>query len=96
MKSYLIGNAVRSSVRFRDPSRRAVDPGEVIIKVKWPDGTVVVYTYGVDLSVVRESEGVYHFDVGLDAPGEWHCRWEGTGDNMAAAEHAFECTPSTF
>lgn len=96
MRSYLIGNAVRSTVRFRTPGGALVDPTAIIAKVRNPALAITTYTYGVDILVVRDSAGVYRIDVALNAAGEWHVRWEATGTNQAAVEHAFLCTASTF
>jgi hypothetical protein len=96
MRSYLIGNAVRTTVRFRTPTGSPVDPSTVTLHVKDPALVVTDHVYGIDMNVIKESTGVYHFDVALDQAGEWHCRWEGTGSNMAANEHQFLCVASSF
>jgi hypothetical protein len=96
MNTYLIGNAVRSTVRFRSPSGAFVDPAVVQVLVRIPVGTVTTYVYGVAPEVVKVNVGIYYIDMPLTAAGEWHVRWEGIGTNQAAVEHQFLCQASSF
>lgn len=98
--AYLIGNMVRVSVRFRSAvDGSAVDPTTVVCKVKNPSNVEIVYTYGVDAELVKESTGNYHVDIFADmanSTNNWHYRWEGTGQNAAATEDDFAVTASSF
>jgi hypothetical protein len=97
INSYLIGNSARVSVTFRDAASRAnVDPGLTQLLVKAPDLTVTTYVYGVDMGLVKDNTGLYHFDIDLNQAGAWSYRWLGTGANQAASEGQFTVTPSSF
>lgn len=86
MTSYVIGDLVRLKVTWRDAAGALVDPTTITCRVKNPAGTVTVYTYALG-QVVRESIGVYHYDVDTSAlNGTWSYRWEGTGAAVGAEE----------
>jgi hypothetical protein len=76
---------------FRDCATQALaDPTAVVFRLYIPGNTVVVYTYGVNAQLVRDSTGVYHVDYTTSHyPGDWVVRWEGTGACEAATEKAF-------
>lgn len=46
--------------------------------------------------VVKDSTGVYHFDLNLTAPGTWMFRWLTTGQNQAAEEGGIFVKQSIF
>lgn len=97
MASYLIGNAVRSTIKFKSvASGSYVDPTTVTAKVKNPGGTISTYIYGVNPELQKSSVGVYFLIIDCDQAGAWKYRWEATGDNQAAADGSFDVTASTF
>lgn len=83
MAKYLVGQQIRITVRFA-ASDTLTDPTAIIFKFKKPNGTITTYTHGTDAQLVKDSTGIYHVDLTLDAEGEWAYRWEGTGALVAA------------
>lgn len=76
---YYTGTAVRVSGHFTDGTDDSdVDPTEVILEVRKPDGTTATYTYGEDDEVVRSAAGYYHADIVADQEGFWYYRWVAT------------------
>lgn len=73
-----------------------VDPDTVTVRTKDPNGDKASFVYLTDLSLVREDEGVYHYDVDASLIGDWFYRWEGTGSGQAAAEGKFTVSDSPF
>ncbi len=78
----------------------ATDPTTITVRVKEPDGTVVVHgpvsgaTGGG--AITRVSQGVFRVDVTLDDAGYWFARFEGTGAATATEEHQAIVDPSEF
>lgn len=54
-----------------DPNADLADPTTLIVTVTRPTGSSTTYAYGTDIEVVRDSVGVFHIDVTLDAMGQW-------------------------
>ncbi len=84
--TYTPGQVARLTLAVADLAGAASDPGAVQLKIKAPDATLVVYTYGVDSELVRDSLGKFHADIPLPAAGQWAYRWELTTPNAGAAE----------
>ncbi len=95
-KTYDIGDLVRCSGAFTNTLNVPIDPTVVICKIKPPSGVVVIYTYGIDAALVKDSVGNYHLDVNANAPGVWRYRFYSTGIGQAAQEESFEVRPSYF
>jgi hypothetical protein len=94
---YLIGNASRVQTRFRNAITGApVDPTTLTLKIKDPALVETTYVYGVGPQIIKESVGVYYYDLPLIATGTWRYRWEGTGTNMAASEGSLVVNASAF
>jgi hypothetical protein len=72
------------------------DPSEVTFKHKDPSGNTATLTYVAAAQVIRESTGIYYFDLALDEVGTWYFRAEGTGTPQVAAEMAFEVRTTQF
>lgn len=84
--AYILGEVARISLDIADINGAAVDPGTLLLKVRAPSGTVVTYTNGSSVELVRDSLGNYHTDLPLNAAGQWAYRWELTAPNAGAAE----------
>lgn len=54
------------------------DPTAVTVTVKDPAGTKTVYTYAGS-QIVKDSTGVYHYDLTVNQAGTWTYRWRSTG-----------------
>jgi hypothetical protein len=84
---YTIGQQVRLTATFKTAAGTALDPTGVVLKYRDPvTGTVATKTYGVDGALVKDSTGVYHFDITLSTAGEWWYSWTGSGSLVAADE----------
>ena len=70
---YLEGTVLRCTGEFFDPLNGDIplDPTSPRFSVRPPSGTIVTYTYPTDAALVRDSVGVYHFDLALTSPGVW-------------------------
>lgn len=79
MAAINIGDVRRVSVAFTNLAGAAADPTAVLLYVKKPGVGYTTYTYGVDVSVVKDSTGNYHADLTLDTVGMWLFEWAGTG-----------------
>jgi hypothetical protein len=95
-KTFDIADVVRLTVQFADQSGAPVDPGQVLVRIKSPSGSVTVYTYATDIEVIKESTGRYHTDLDVDAEGTWFYRWEGRNSNKGASEGSFIIRGSEF
>jgi hypothetical protein len=94
---FTYGQLVRLACTFEDADGVAVDPDEVIAKVKPPSGDVVEYTVGAsEPSIVNDAEGSYYLDIEADEVGLWHFRFESSGTGAAADEGRFKVAASEF
>lgn len=85
--SYLIGSVVRISVSVTDcATDLLVNPGTLLLKVRPPAAALYTLTYGVDASVKKDGDGIYHIDITLDKAGDWRWRWESAAPNVGAVE----------
>ncbi len=94
--TYTIGQMVRVTATFNDSSGMETNPTSVVAKYRSPNGAVTSLVYGTDADVVRDSTGIYHIDLLLNAEGVWHYRVEGTGTVTAAAEGWLTAAESEF
>ena len=81
------GDLVRIASSFKDIAGVDKDPTTIIFRTKRPDASVQSLTYGIDLSIVRDAVGKYHYDLSLDQAGEYHYRVEATGAVQAAGQN---------
>jgi hypothetical protein len=54
------------------------NPGDVKILVKAPNGAITTFTF-LNSQVIRDSTGMFHFDLLVNAVGAWAYKWQGTG-----------------
>lgn len=95
--AYDPGDLVRCTATFQNPATDAyVDPSTVAFKYRNGNGTVTTLTYGADVSLVKDSTGIYHVDVDAATAGTWHYRFESTGTYKAAQEGTFTVTSGSF
>lgn len=86
-----IGSRAAVTAKFKDEAGDDANPTTVTIRVKKPDGTVVVKT-NQELDNPGLGHWVGRFDV--DQAGRWYYRVEGTGNVQAADEASFIVPPS--
>jgi hypothetical protein len=96
VKCFPWGSLVRLTAVFTDALGMPVDPDSVTVRTDSPDLTLAAKVYVMDIEVVRDDVGKYHFDVDASVPGDWNYRWEGTGIGQAAAEGKFKVAGSVF
>lgn len=96
IRSFDVGDTVRFAAAFTTTDGVDDDPSTITLKVKAPSGVETSYVYLTDGSLVRDSEGHYHRDVGVAAAGTWHYRWIGTGDVATADEGRIVVRRSAF
>lgn len=87
--TYDVGDLVRVTGTFTDSDGSAVDPTALKIYYKAPGGTITEKLYGTDTDVIKDSTGVYHLDIDINASGRWFYRFVGTGSAQAADEYWF-------
>jgi len=93
---YQVGDLVRCTGTFTDADGNAQDPDAVLCQVLDPSKTLAEYEYGTDPELVKDSTGVYHVDVDVDAAGWWKYRFYATGTGQAADEERFRAEDSEF
>jgi hypothetical protein len=93
---------VRLSAYFENASGVAADPTAVtfsygvVVASPPPDPTATTAVFGVDVNVIKDSTGRYHYDFTPSAPGIYRTRVVGTGAVAAAAVGGFRVKPSPF
>lgn len=96
MKTLGLGSRLRFTETFKDLVAGTVaDPTGVTLKIHDPTGTETSYTYAA-AQIVRDSQGIYHFDLTLSIPGLWLARWVGDGAIVATDELQVTIAPSGF
>lgn len=92
-----IGELVRVTSSFKNIAGNFIDPSVVTLKLKINTHTVVVYVYGTNAEVIKDSTGVYHCDVSATEAGTYRYRWEGSGTiGQSAGEDSFIVKASHF
>jgi hypothetical protein len=86
-ESFEVGQKKTITVTFCNAAGAAADPTGVTLEIRDPStGTRTTYTHGVDAALVKDTTGVYHFDLTLSAAGDWMFRWAGAGAIVAVDE----------
>lgn len=89
--SYTIGQQINCTVVFTDVATGAyVDPTNIRFWERDPSGNVTNHVYLVDMNVVRDSLGHYHYNLLLDEAGTWYYGWIGTGSHAASGFNRVE------
>lgn len=86
-----IGSLVRIKGTFKDLDDVLLDPTDVHLYIKDPNGVETTEEYSPG-NIVRESAGVYYFDLDLDVEGEWIYRLYSTGTGQTALEGVITVT----
>jgi len=92
--NYTIGDLIRLLVTFQDTTGSFIDPSNLILRVKLPDGSVQEWTYPGDIS--QTATGKFQYDFLSTAAGTHRYRWEGTGTAQGAVEGSFKVNESAF
>ncbi len=96
--THQIGDAVRITVSFRALASGALaDPTTITVKTRvHKSGSVSTFVFGTDVEVVKDSTGVYHFDLTFAEAGTHFWRFSGGGAVQAATEGSFDVARSRF
>jgi hypothetical protein len=85
---YDLGDLVRVTFTFKDASGVVADPS--VVRFEWKleqGGTPTAFLYPT--GIVKDSTGVYHYDIDASAEGTYFYRAWSTGTGQAAAEDSF-------
>jgi hypothetical protein len=96
MNTHDIGDVVRCSGAFTDSDGAAQDPGGVTFEFQDPSENEVIYTYGTDAELVKDSTGNYHVDLTIDEAGYWYYRFNGVTTGVSGGEGVFAVRESEF
>jgi hypothetical protein len=102
MKEYELGQSVRLTASFATAAGVPTNPTTTTFKygVKLvnppPDPTAISAVFGVDIAVVNDSAGRFHYDFVPPLPGNYTSSVVGTGAVAAVAVGAFRVKPSPF
>lgn len=91
--NYTIGDLIRLLVTFQDTTGTFVDPTNLTLRIKLPDGSVQEFASG---DVTQTATGKYQYDFLSTAAGTHRYRWEGTGTAQGAVEGSFKVAESAF
>jgi hypothetical protein len=70
------GTTIRPKVTLTDPDTgNLLDPTGLTVRIRRPDASFVLYTYGSDAALERLSTGVYRFDLPLALKGTYKWKW---------------------
>jgi len=88
-----VGNIVVCSALFTVNSSGApIDPGDVTIRIRSPNGTI--NSFDNSTGVVRDSVGAYHYNLLISEYGVYSYRFEGTSPAVAAGDSYFQVAAS--
>ena len=94
MPTRYLGALVPIRATFTNLAGAVTDPTTVTFRAKAPDETVTAYVYLTAAQVVKESTGIFRFDLACSLPGTYWVRWEGTGAVAATGETAIDVRAS--
>ncbi len=98
-RSWNVGDRALITALFTDlTTGAAVDPDVLTVLVDSPDpgSARTTWVYGVDVEVVRDGVGQYHFYITLTRSGNWFYRVEATGTRVVASEGTLFAQRSHF
>ncbi len=97
MAAYEIDTLVRLASAFTTVSGGIpTDPTDIKLYVKPPTGSVQTYTYLMS-QVVKDTTGMYHYDLLVNAIGVWTYKWQGTGTVVVtSADNTLTCNSTVF
>jgi hypothetical protein len=97
MATYEIDTLVRVSVAFTTVSGGVpTDPTDIKLYVKPPTGSVQTFTYLLS-QVVKDTTGMYHYDLTVNAIGVWIYKWQGIGAVVVTSpDQTLQCNSTAF
>jgi hypothetical protein len=91
--TYLRGSVIKLNVVVRNEVSTVVDPADLTLEIKKPDGSTSSFSYPSTIS--RDGVGCYSVDYTCDQGGRHFYRWESTGP-AGADEHQFIVNTGSF
>ena len=94
-----VGDNVRVTGTFTDNAGDLTDPGAVFGQFRFDtQAAATEYEYGVDVELVKDSTGVYHFDIDTTGFAGRRCyyRLYSTGPGQASEEYLFKVEQSNL
>lgn len=91
-----LGDTVKLAALFTDEDDVAVDPTSILLSIRKPSGVETVYTYGVDIDLVKNAVGSYSLTLVADEHGIWWYKFEGLATGQTSQESYFEVNRSVF
>ena len=86
------GQVARIAVAITDITGVPADPTALLLKIKFPDGSVVPHVG----DIVKDSVGNYHYDQPLTLAGSHRVRWESSGVAQGAVEESLFVFPASM
>lgn len=86
INTYIFGDVARLQLTIAVAST-LTDPTSLTLKIEPPSTSGVPeyqVVYGVDPGLIRDSAGVYHYNVALAYAGRWKYRWVSLGSTSTA------------
>lgn len=90
--TYTRPNLIEISTTFKNSAGAVADPTTVTGAFEDGSGTVTTYFYGTDVELVKDSTGVYHYNISLAANGDteiYHYRLFGEGAVVGSVQDFF-------
>jgi hypothetical protein len=89
MNSYPINTLVSIDIVVKTPAGVLIDPSTLTCDVNDPSGTTTTYTYGVDITFLRNSLGNFTLEVDGNAHGMWFYHPEASGNVEVSGDGYF-------
>jgi hypothetical protein len=97
--AYFRGQSIEVVGVYLNPDEVAFDPDSCTVEVEAPDGTEILYVYGVDADLDHIDHGTFRMRVVADQSGKWRFRFSGlsaAGRSVPSVEGTFRVRRTTF
>ena len=92
-ETYEFDDLIRLRASFKNVDGVLTDPTVVTLRVTKPGMDPIIYTFGTDEELIKDSAGVYRLDWLCSVVGEHKYRWKGTGVVQIGARGGFFVNP---
>lgn len=82
--AYDVGDTAVISAVYRTTLGVLYDPANVWGRFTDPSGNITTYQFGVDVELVKDAVGLYHFNIAVDEAGTWTYSFFTTGAGQTA------------
>ena len=99
--TYPLYQGLELRAMFSSQNQALADPTSVVLLIEKPDSEQLTATYASgastgDVTITKESTGVYTCTLTLDVQGYWLYRWRGIGGVITAGTGTFLVDYSPF